>query len=337
MTLLLHWGLNALNHHINLGWMKPPALSVVAQRESRRRTNSRCLWASYVTTYQNIRSLLKLQILLFCSTSSSHKPRVLFNIFFILWLTPVPLFLWRPPLHFVKTLQYFVEKISDLRSPNSQAVLDLDLKCSAVFQQFESGTSYLMWCTTGVCFGSHSVLFIHAAFGIIFLLCWWHPNSFWMSCPFGQVNCYRWSFACHHSQTARNFRVFLNHFYKLVKKASTGEKTTFYQLPEIAKVKPYLPLKDLEKRIYAFVTSRLDYCSSLYFSVENLSLHHLQLVQNAAACLLTAVRSHDHITRVLYEVAALLAYYLLANGAMWELLCWYFTNMGWKKEKSKEQ
>ena len=51
--------------------------------------------------------------------------------------------------------------------------------------------------------------------------------------------------------------------------------------------------------IYAFITSRLDYCNYLYVSVDQLCLCHLQLVQNSAARLLTGERKRDHITAVL--------------------------------------
>jgi hypothetical protein len=45
--------------------------------------------------------------------------------------------------------------------------------------------------------------------------------------------------------------------------------------------------------------SRLDYCNSLYFGVDKCLLRRLQLVQNAAARLLTGKRRYDHITPVL--------------------------------------
>lgn len=44
------------------------------------------------------------------------------------------------------------------------------------------------------------------------------------------------------------------------------------------------------KDIHVFITSRLDYFNSLYGCVQQSSLRHLQLGQNAAA------HDHDHIT-----------------------------------------
>lgn len=58
-----------------------------------------------------------------------------------------------------------------------------------------------------------------------------------------------------------------------------------------------------------FITSRLDYCNSLYLGLQHSSPHHLQLVQNAAARLLTGVRMYEHIPLVLANLHWLPAKY----------------------------
>ncbi len=70
----------------------------------------------------------------------------------------------------------------------------------------------------------------------------------------------------------------------------------------ISKIKPFLSRKDLEKVIHAFIFSRLDYCNSLYYGVQDKSLGRLQLIQNAAARLLTGTRKYEHITPILREL-----------------------------------
>lgn len=76
-------------------------------------------------------------------------------------------------------------------------------------------------------------------------------------------------------------------------------KSCFFQIRIIARLKPLLSPADLQKIIHAFVSSRLDYCNSLYIGISQSSLSRLQLVQNAAARLLTGTRRRDHITPVL--------------------------------------
>lgn len=66
-----------------------------------------------------------------------------------------------------------------------------------------------------------------------------------------------------------------------------------------AKAKPFLPAEDLEKVIHAFVTSRLEYCNCIYVGLDHSSLLHLQVVQNAAAWLLTGSKKYQLITPVL--------------------------------------
>uniref|UniRef100_A0A3B3TA27 Reverse transcriptase domain-containing protein n=1 Tax=Paramormyrops kingsleyae TaxID=1676925 RepID=A0A3B3TA27_9TELE len=79
-------------------------------------------------------------------------------------------------------------------------------------------------------------------------------------------------------------------------------RTAFYHLRNIAKLRKMLSLCDAEKLIHAFVTSRLDYCNALLSGCPFGSLHKLQLVQNAAARVLTNTKKFDHITPVLSSI-----------------------------------
>uniref|UniRef100_A0A8C1RU53 Reverse transcriptase domain-containing protein n=1 Tax=Cyprinus carpio TaxID=7962 RepID=A0A8C1RU53_CYPCA len=68
------------------------------------------------------------------------------------------------------------------------------------------------------------------------------------------------------------------------------------------KVKPFLSGKNLETVMHAFVTSRLDFCNSLYIGASQTCVTRLQLLQNAAAWLLKGKRKCDHITPVLISL-----------------------------------
>ncbi len=67
-------------------------------------------------------------------------------------------------------------------------------------------------------------------------------------------------------------------------------KACFFQLHLLSKAKTFLSFKHFEKVIQAFILSRLDYCNSLYFRIRQTTISRLQLVQNAAAQLLSGVK-----------------------------------------------
>ena len=53
-----------------------------------------------------------------------------------------------------------------------------------------------------------------------------------------------------------------------------------------------------KKLVHTFVTSRLDYCNAPLSGCANASLKPLQLIQNAAARILTRTKCFEHITSV---------------------------------------
>ncbi|XP_056887154.1 uncharacterized protein LOC130524745 [Takifugu flavidus] len=76
-------------------------------------------------------------------------------------------------------------------------------------------------------------------------------------------------------------------------------RSAFFHLRNITKIRKLLTRHDAEKLVHAFVTVRLDYCNSLSSGCPNNSLRSLQLIQNAAARVLTGIDKRDHITPVL--------------------------------------
>ncbi len=80
---------------------------------------------------------------------------------------------------------------------------------------------------------------------------------------------------------------------------SSVVKGSFYQLRIIAKFKIILSFEDMETVIHAFISSRLDYCNSLYLGLSKNLLLQLQLVPNAASRLLTGTRKWSSISPVL--------------------------------------
>ncbi len=95
-----------------------------------------------------------------------------------------------------------------------------------------------------------------------------------------------------------------------------------------------LSVSDAEKLVHAFMTSRLDYCNALLGGCPASSINKLQIVQNAAARVLTRSRKYDHITPILQSFHWLpikfrISYkiLLLAYKALNDLAPAYLTNL----------
>ncbi len=106
-----------------------------------------------------------------------------------------------------------------------------------------------------------------------------------------------WSDYCH--DQIRNLGVVFDPELKFDKQINAVVKSCFFQIRSIARLKPILSRKDLEKVINAFVLSRLDYCNVLYVESCQTTISRLQLVQNAAARLLVGAKKSDHISPIL--------------------------------------
>ncbi|XP_049320995.1 uncharacterized protein LOC125781301 [Astyanax mexicanus] len=98
---------------------------------------------------------------------------------------------------------------------------------------------------------------------------------------------------------AKNLGVIIDSDLAFDKHISNVTRTAFLHLRNIAKLRNALSLHDAEKLVHAFITSRLDYCNALLSGCSCSNLNKLQLVQNAAARVLTKTRKFDHISPVL--------------------------------------
>lgn len=66
-------------------------------------------------------------------------------------------------------------------------------------------------------------------------------------------------------------------------------------------------------KIKNFITTRLDYCHSLYVGASQSSSSHLELGQNVASCFLTGTRKKEHITPVLSTLHCLCVYFRVTS------------------------
>ena len=76
-------------------------------------------------------------------------------------------------------------------------------------------------------------------------------------------------------------------------------QSCFGQLRQLTRISSFLSSTNLEKVVHAFISSRLDYCNALYSGISKGNIRRLQLIQNAAARLLTGTKSSEHISPTL--------------------------------------
>ena len=76
-------------------------------------------------------------------------------------------------------------------------------------------------------------------------------------------------------------------------------KSAFYHLHTINTYQRKLLTEIL---VHAFVTSKLDHCNSLLYNVPKNVIKKLQLMQNAAARLITRSWKCDHYTPILFDL-----------------------------------
>ena len=68
------------------------------------------------------------------------------------------------------------------------------------------------------------------------------------------------------------------------------------------RIRKYLNKESADTVVHAFITSKLDYCNSLFYGLPNYQLRKLQLLQNMAARFVTGARKFDHISPLLEKL-----------------------------------
>jgi len=79
-------------------------------------------------------------------------------------------------------------------------------------------------------------------------------------------------------------------------------RSGFYHLRQLHPVLRSLTHEAARTLVQAFISSRLDYCNSLLYSVSQSFIWKVQSVQNAAARFLTGARRGEHISPVLRQL-----------------------------------
>ncbi len=96
----------------------------------------------------------------------------------------------------------------------------------------------------------------------------------------------------------RNLGVILETDLSFSSHVKAVTKSAYYHLKNIARIRCFVSSQDLEKLVHAFITSRVDYCNGLLTGLPKKTIRQLQLIQNAAARILTRTRKSSQVTYV---------------------------------------
>ena len=97
------------------------------------------------------------------------------------------------------------------------------------------------------------------------------------------------------STTVKNLGVRLDENLSFATHIADISKSALYHLHNIRKIRPMLTDTDAATLIHTLVSSRLDYCNTLFSGLPASTTNKLQSVQNTAARILTRTRKYDRI------------------------------------------
>jgi len=105
------------------------------------------------------------------------------------------------------------------------------------------------------------------------------------------------------STSARNLGVTFNSDLSFKEHISSTCQISFLHIRQLRQIRHLLDFNSAIALANSLVTSRLDYCNSLFFGLSNCSLSRLQRVQNSLArVILPSIKRYDHITPTLHKL-----------------------------------
>ena len=98
------------------------------------------------------------------------------------------------------------------------------------------------------------------------------------------------------SNSCKSLGVMLDSHFSMDTQINSLCKATYFHLHNISAIRNHLSSTATEQLIHSLVSSRLDYCNSLLYSVPQYKIKYLQRVQNVTARIVTRCPRRDHIT-----------------------------------------
>ena len=106
----------------------------------------------------------------------------------------------------------------------------------------------------------------------------------------------------HPTESFRNLGVWFDSDFSFSKHVQNVCKGNFSQLRDFRNIRQFLTQDAAVSIANAFVSSRLDYCNSLFRSLSKVNLHRLQSIQNISARIVTNSCKYTRITLVLRKL-----------------------------------
>ena len=75
-----------------------------------------------------------------------------------------------------------------------------------------------------------------------------------------------------------------------------------YQLRNLSHIRKFLSRRATEQVVHSLISSRLDFCNSIFINLPDYQLKCLQRLQNSAATLVTRCKGTSHISPILKEL-----------------------------------
>ena len=101
--------------------------------------------------------------------------------------------------------------------------------------------------------------------------------------------------------SVRNLGVWFDAEFSLSEHVKRTCKACFLQMCDLRRIRQYLTPEVAVLAANALVSSRLDYCNSLFRGLACFNLHKLQSIQNTLACIVANQRKYAHVTPILKQ------------------------------------
>ena len=98
------------------------------------------------------------------------------------------------------------------------------------------------------------------------------------------------------SDEVRNLGVVMDNKLSFTSHANSIRRSCFFQLKRLRSIRSFIPKQQFVTLVHAFITSRLDFCNSIFYSLPDSLVNRIQTVQNSCAKCITGAKKFDSAT-----------------------------------------